>query len=300
MTVTADALARAVVALRAAGCVFAEDEADVLGSAAADEAALEAMVRRRAAGEPLEQVVGFADFCGARVRLRPGVFVPRVRSELLVRRGAATAAAAGPGAVVVDLCCGSGALGMAVHARAPQSTVYAADSDPTAVACAKDNLGDRVYQGDLFNALPDDLRGRVDVLLANVPYVATRHLPLLPAEARDHELRTALDGGPDGLDVFRRVIAAAPEWLRPTTAGPNAPVPATESLAGAAEGVPGEATAPPPAPGPANRQWVSGIVLSEITEAQIDAAVAVVEGAGLRAELAYDEDLEATVIVGHR
>jgi release factor glutamine methyltransferase len=342
MTISAEAQARAVVALRVAGCVFAEDEADVLGSAAADEAALEAMVRRRAAGEPLEQVVGFADFCGVRVRLRPGVFVPRVRSELLVRRGGAAAVAAGRGAVVVDLCCGSGALGMAVHARAPQSTVYAADSDPTAVACAKDNLGDRVYQGDLFDALPDDLRGRVDVLLANVPYVATRHLPLLPAEARDHEPRTALDGGDDGLDVFRRVIAMAPEWLRPATAALETPGQATASPPGtaqgtsdgvpepipsAARGASGEPLAVPGAAGepltvggassepstarggsgePAEsvagrgRQWVGGIVLSEITKAQIDAAVAVVEGAGLRAEIAYDEDLDATVIIGHR
>jgi release factor glutamine methyltransferase len=149
---------------------------------------------------------------------------------------------------------------MAVHAEAPLSTVYAADSDPTAVACAKDNLGERVYQGDLFDALPDDLRGSVDVLLANVPYVATRHIPLLPSEARDHEPRTALDGGDDGLDVFRRVIAGAPQWLRPS----------------------------------------GGIVMSEITEAQIDAAIFAVQRAGLRAEVAYDEDLEATVIIGHR
>jgi hypothetical protein len=230
--------------------------------------------------------------------------------------------------------------------------VYAADSDPTAVACAKDNLGDRVYQGDLFDALPDDLRGRVDVLLANVPYVATRHLPLLPAEAREHEPRTALDGGDDGLDVFRRVIAMAPEWLRPATAALETPGQATASPPGPAHGtsdgvpepipsavggasgeplaVPGASGEPLTVPGAAgepltvggasgeppragggsgepaesvagrDRQWVGGIVLSEITEAQIDAAVAVVEGAGLRAEIAYDEDLDATVIIGHR
>jgi release factor glutamine methyltransferase len=253
-----DAMARAVVTLRTAGCVFAEDEAGVLGSAAPDETALAELVRRRAGGEPLEQVVGYADFGGVRVRLRPGVFVPRVRSELLVHRGADATATAGAGAIVVDLCCGSGALGMAVHARAGQSILYAADSDPTAVACARDNLGDRVHLGDLFDALPGELRGRVDVLLANVPYVASRHIPLLPAEARDHEPHVALDGGDDGLDIFRRVVAGAPEWLRP-----------------------------------------GGIVLSEITEAQIDAATAATEGAGLRAEIAYDEDLEATVIIGH-
>ena len=213
-TISDPALAAAVLALRAAGCVFAEDEAAVLREAAPDEAALAALVRRRAGGEPLEQVVGFADFCGVRVRLRPGVFAPRIRSALLVRLGV-EAARAKPGVVVVDLCCGSGALGMAVKAQTPQSILYAADSDPTAVACARDNLGDRVYQGDLFEALPTELRGRVDVLLANVPYVATRHIPLLPAEAREHEPHTALDGGADGLDVFRRVVAGAPQWLAP-------------------------------------------------------------------------------------
>jgi release factor glutamine methyltransferase len=210
--IPAPALAAAIDRLRAAGCVFAEDEAAVLSSAAADETALAALVGRRALGEPLEQVVGFADFCGVRVRLRPGVFVPRVRSELLVRLAAE---AAGPGAVVVDLCCGSGALGLAVRHRRPAIELHAADLDPAAVACARNNLGERVYQGDLFDALPATLRGRVDVLLANVPYVATRHIPLLPAEAREHESHTALDGGTDGLAVFRRVAGGAPGWLAP-------------------------------------------------------------------------------------
>jgi release factor glutamine methyltransferase len=213
--VTADippAVAAAIRRLRAAGCVFAEEEAEVLRAAAADDAALATLVERRALGEPLEQVVGYADFGGVRVRLRPGVFVPRVRSELLVRLAIAEA---GPGTVVVDLCCGSGALGLAVRHRCPGIDLHAADLDPAAVACARDNLGTQVYAGDLFEALPESLPGRVGVLLANVPYVATRHIPLLPAEARDHEPHTALDGGSDGLDVFRRVVAAAPRWLAP-------------------------------------------------------------------------------------
>jgi release factor glutamine methyltransferase len=247
-----------VTALRAAGCVYAEDEAAVLVAAAADRAALDTMVRRRSGGEPLEIVVGYADFCGVRVRLRPGVFVPRVRSELLVRLGAA-AARVRPAAVVVDLCCGSGALGMAVAARAPHSVLYAADRDPVAVACARDNLGTRVYQGDLFTALPTGLRGRVDVLLANVPYVATADLAMLPAEAREHEPRAALDGGPDGLDVFRRVAVGAPRWLA-----------------------------------------AGGVVLSEVTESQADAAASVLRQAGLRAEVASDGDLEATAVIGRR
>jgi release factor glutamine methyltransferase len=210
--ISGSARADATIRLRAAGCVFAEEEVAVLAEAAVDEAALAAMVGRRALGEPLEQVVGYADFCDVRVRLRPGVFVPRVRSELLVR----VATQDTPDRpVVVDLCCGSGALGLAVRRRSPGAELHAADLDPVAVCCAQENLGSNVYQGDLFEALPDELRGRVTILLANVPYVATGHLPLLPAEARDHEPRTALDGGPDGLDVFRAVAAEAAVWLAP-------------------------------------------------------------------------------------
>jgi release factor glutamine methyltransferase len=210
---TTEALAAAARRLRAAGCVFAEEEAAVLSEAAEhDSGALAVLVERRAAGEPLEQVTGYADFCGVRVRLRPGVFVPRVRSGLLVRLGAE---AAPPNGLVVDLCCGSGALGLAVRHRVPGIALHAADIDPVAVACARESLGENVYLSDLFEALPAALRGRVDVLLANVPYVATRHIDLLPAEAREHEPRTALDGGDDGLAVFRAVAAGAAEWLAP-------------------------------------------------------------------------------------
>ncbi len=208
VTISDSALVRATTRLRAAGCVFAEDEAAVLEEVAPDDDALAEMVDRRAAGEPLEQVVGHADFGGIRVRLRPGVFVPRVRSELLVR-----VAAGHDPRLVVDLCCGSGALGLAVRHLVPAAELHAADLDPNAVACARDNQIDHVYEGDLYDALPAALRGRVDVLLANVPYVATEHIPLLPAEARDHEPRLALDGGQDGLDTFRRVAGSAPIWL---------------------------------------------------------------------------------------
>ncbi|MFD1366707.1 putative protein N(5)-glutamine methyltransferase [Actinoplanes sichuanensis] len=203
---------QAISRLRAAGCVFAEDEADVLIEAAAAGPSLAGMVERRASGEPLEQVVGYADFAGVRVRLRPGVFVPRVRSELLVRLAATEIR---PDALVVDLCCGSGALGLALRHRVPGITLHAADVDPVAVECAIGNLIGNVHRGDLFQALPESLRGRIDLLLANVPYVATGHLAFLPAEARDHEPRTALDGGDDGLAVFRAVAAGAREWLAP-------------------------------------------------------------------------------------
>jgi release factor glutamine methyltransferase len=199
--------------LRAAGCVFAEDEAALLLAEAGDEAALAAMVARRVDGEPLEQVVGFAEFCGLRIVVAPGVFVPRQRSTALVRRATRELR---PGDVVVDLCCGTGALGAVLLAQVPGLDLYAADLDPAAVACARRNLpADRVLEGDLYDALPHDLRGRVAVVVANAPYVPTGAIAAMPPEARDHEHRVALDGGEDGLDVQRRVIAGAPPWLAP-------------------------------------------------------------------------------------
>ncbi|MFC5289434.1 putative protein N(5)-glutamine methyltransferase [Actinokineospora guangxiensis] len=198
--------AETVARLRAAGCVFAEEEADLL-LAAPDPAAATA---RRVAGEPLEHVLGWAEFCGLRVAVEPGVFVPRKRTEDLV-----DAAVAAGGRVVLDLCCGSGAVGMAIEARLGAVELTAVDIDPTAVRCARRNIGDRVLLGDLYAPLPSTLLGRVDLLAVNAPYVPTDAIALLPPEARDHEPRTAVDGGPDGLDTHRRVAADAARWLAP-------------------------------------------------------------------------------------
>jgi release factor glutamine methyltransferase len=209
--------------LRAAGCVFAEDEARLLIGAAATPAELDALVERRAAGQPLEYVLGWAEFCGRRFHVTPGVFVPRRRTEFLVGRAVAlgqAAAALGPERrplTVVDLCCGSGAIGAALAAALSPVDLHAADIDPAAVACARRNLAGvgHVYQGDLDEPLPAALRGRVDLLVANAPYVPTGEIGLLPSEARDYEARAALDGGADGLGILRRVIAVAPGWLAP-------------------------------------------------------------------------------------
>lgn len=244
--------------LRAAGCVFAEDEAALLLADAADPGTLEAMTVRRVAGEPLEHVLGWAAFRGRRVAVGPGVFVPRQRSGLLVDRAVA---AAGPGAVVVDLCCGSGALGAAVAAEAGDVELHAADVDPVAVACARRTLppGARVHLGDLDAALPADLRGRVDVLLASPPYVPTAGLPAMPPEAREHEPRTALDGGDDGLAVLRRIATLAPGWLAP-----------------------------------------DGTLLLECAAHQGDAARDAIAATGLTAAVAHDDEADATVVVGRR
>lgn len=197
-----------VAALRSAGCVFAEEEATVILSSATDSGDIARMVGQRCEGRPLEHVVGWAEVAGVRVHVDPGVFVPRRRSELLIREATRLAR---PAAVVVDLCCGSGALGAAVAATVPVE-LFAADIDPGAVRCARRNVP-TVYEGDLFDAFPDSLRGRIDVLLCNTPYVPTDEIALLPAEARDHEPRGTLDGGGDGLDVQRRVAAEASPWL---------------------------------------------------------------------------------------
>ncbi len=204
--------AQVTARLRAAGCVFAEDEARLLTSAARTLDELDVMAGRRAAGQPLEHVLGWAEFCGRRIAVAPGVFVPRRRTEFLVEQATALAR---PGDVIVDLCCGAGAIGAALAAAVDRADVHAADIDPAAVRCARQNLAGHVYQGDLYEPLPAGLRGRVAVLVANVPYVPTQEIGFLPPEARTHEPRTALDGGPDGLDVLRRVAAGAPQWLAP-------------------------------------------------------------------------------------
>jgi len=249
--------AAVVARLRAAGCVFAEDEARLLTATARTPGELATLVDQRVAGLPLEHLLGWAEFCGLRIAVDPGVFVPRRRTELLVREAVALAP---PSAVVVDLCCGSGAVGAALAAVLGLAELHAADVDPGAVACARRNLpGAQVHAGDLFEALPEALRGRVDVLAANVPYVPSDAIALMPPEARVHEPRTALDGGADGLAVARRVIDGAPSWLA-----------------------------------------AGGSLLFETGEGQVAGALAAVAAAGLVPRLATDDDLGATVIVGTR
>ncbi|GAA1147715.1 release factor glutamine methyltransferase [Kitasatospora gansuensis] len=203
-----------VTTLRAAGCVFAEDEAELLLATATTPAQLAAMVERRVEGHPLEHVLGWAGFCGLKITVTTGVFVPRRRTEFLAEQAAALLR---PDGVALDLCCGAGAVAAVLAATVPTAELHAADLDRTATDCARSNLPATatVYQGDLYTPLPASLRGRITVLVANAPYVPTDAIPFLPSEARDHEPHFTLDGGTDGLAIQRRVIAEAPHWLAP-------------------------------------------------------------------------------------
>ena len=151
------------------------------------------MVARRVAGEPLEVVVGWAEFCGLRIEIDPGVFVPRRRTELLVREAVRGLGPSGPPVVVLDLCCGSGALGRRARARAPSVSLYAADVEPAAVRCARRNVeavGGRVFEGDLDAAAAGvAARAGWTCCVANVPYVPTDAIAPMPPEARLHEPR---------------------------------------------------------------------------------------------------------------
>ena len=205
----------AVVArLRSAGCVFAEDEAALLLEAAADDqVALEHLVDARVAGQPLEQLLGWVAFGGLRVAVGPGMFVPRVRTELLAELALSMIT---DGSVVVELCCGVAAVAAVLQRSGQISELYAVDIDPVAVGFARRNVEETgvVLVGDLYDPLSSTLRGRVDLIVANAPYVPTDAIALMPREARDHEPRVALDGGSDGTAVHRRIIAEAPGWLR--------------------------------------------------------------------------------------
>lgn len=259
----AEGVAGIVGRLRAAGCVFAEDEAALLVATARTPEELADMIDRRIAGLPLEQVLGWAEFCGLRIAIEPDVFVPRRRTEFLIReatRLAKLGTGRRPGTVVVDLCCGSGALGLALAKALTDVELHAVDLEPAAVNCARRNLaaiGGQVYEGDLYLPLPDSVRGRVDVLLANAPYVPTEDVELLPREARIYEPRLALDGGVDGLGVLRRVTEAAGEWLSP-----------------------------------------GGCLLVETSEQQAPLFLDVVARSGLTPYLASDDELGATVVIG--
>jgi release factor glutamine methyltransferase len=198
--------------LAAGGCVAPEEDAAELVRAAADGSRpLEELVARRLSGEPLAWITGFVHFCGLRVHVDPGVYVPRPQTQALARRAASLLP---PGGTGVDLCTGSGAVAAVLGAVGRGATVLATDVDPAAVACARRN-GVRALLGSLDEALPESVRGRVDIMTAVVPYVPAEELHLLPRDVLAHEPRHALDGGPGGTTFLRQVAMLSADWLAP-------------------------------------------------------------------------------------
>jgi release factor glutamine methyltransferase len=256
--------AEVVDLLRSVGCVFAEEEAQLLLSEASSPATLTEWIRRRMSGEPLEYVVGWAAFSGLRITVDPGVFVPRRRTELVVSEAVALlekrrAAGVAPG-VLVDLCCGSGAVGLAVASHIQVRELHAADIDPVAVECARRNLAGvegQAHRGDLYAALPCRLRRQVQLIVVNAPYVPTDALPTMPPEARNYEPRISLDGGPDGLGLHRRIISGVGPWLSRT-----------------------------------------GHIVIEASERQAPGTAALMAAAGLSARIVHSDELDGTVVIG--
>ncbi len=240
--------------------MFAEDEAALLTEAAAgDSRELDRLVAARTGGTPLQLVLGWAEFCGLRIAVAPGVFVPRHKTEFLAEKAIGFAEA---GSLVLDLCCGSGAIGVALAAAVDGIELHASDLEPAAVACARENVGrvqGQVWEGDLYRPLPRALMGRFEVIVVNAPYVPSREVRLMPREARLYEEWIALDGGEDGLEIQRRAIKEAPQWL-------------TEG----------------------------GRILVETSDKQMAGTMEAMEDAGLKTTVALSSELEATVVIGRK
>ncbi len=176
-------------------------------------------VRRRAAREPLQRILGWEEFHGLRIRLAASVLVPRPETEVLVDWALELLPPPAPGRqlTVVDLGTGSGCIACVLALRRPDLRVTALDTSPAAVAVARANVVDlglvprvHIFAGDLLGAIR---RGAADMIVSNPPYLPTRLLPTLAPEVARHEPRHALDGGLDGLDVIRRVVSEGKHGL---------------------------------------------------------------------------------------
>ncbi len=198
--------------LARAGSVAAAEEADELVEAAGgDRDVLDALVARRAGGEPIAWLTGTVTFCGLKLFVAPGVYVPRWQTEPMARRAVTLLPSGG---VAVDLCTGVGAIAAVLADAVPTALVLATEMDAHAIRCARRN-GVDVFEGSLDDPLPSEFEHRVDVLTAVVPYVPTDSLHLLPRDVLAFEPRLALDGGVAGTELLVEVVRRSVVWLRP-------------------------------------------------------------------------------------
>lgn len=174
------------------------------------------LLARRAAGEPLQYLTGVAGFRRIELAVGPGVFIPRPETEVVAERAMQRLPRGG---TVVDVGTGSGAIALSIAQERPHARVWATELSPDALAWAEKNrdslgLDVRLVHGDLFEGLPSELSGRVDVVVANPPYVPETDRAFLPADVVGHEPPAALFGSADGLSVIRRIVDGARPWLR--------------------------------------------------------------------------------------
>lgn len=204
---------------------------------------------RRAGNEPIQYILGHADFMGLDIKVGPGVLIPRPETETLCQLASEelqkVSKAVKP-LKILDLCTGSGCIAAYMQQSFPDGEVYAADISGEALSIAKQNLpaSVKLLQGDLFDALkrlvdtgacretearenmaksPEAAKAhepgcgslKFDLIISNPPYIPSPVVDSLEAEVKDHEPRLALDGGQEGMELNRRIISEAPDWLKP-------------------------------------------------------------------------------------
>ncbi len=183
------------------------------------------LVRRRAAGQPLQTILGETEFYSRAFKVEPGVFIPRPETERLVEIAAALVA---PGdrsllePVAVEIGTGTGVIAVSLALEVPRLAVWATDLNPAAVDLARRNAHRHgvdgrvtVLEGSRYTPLPARLKGGVDLLVSNPPYIASAEIENLEREVAEHDPRLALDGGADGLVFYRALAAGLGPWLRP-------------------------------------------------------------------------------------
>ncbi|MDP5227977.1 MULTISPECIES: putative protein N(5)-glutamine methyltransferase [Arthrobacter] len=249
-----------ILRLRAAGCVFAEEEAAILESVTDDAVELDALCLRRERGEPLEHLVGWVDFGGLRLTVGPGVFIPRQRSLFLAGL-AVEASRAFDSPLVHEAFCGAAPLASWVRHHVPGARLQASDVDPVSLGFARRNLGEEaeLFEGPGLTAIPAKHRGRIDVLAAVPPYVPLAEAEFMPHESREHEPGAAVFAGEDGLDFVRELMRDVGAWLSP-----------------------------------------GGRLLLELNRHQLPAAVAAAGDVGLAARGELSDDGQTAVVVAHR
>jgi release factor glutamine methyltransferase len=171
-------------------------------------------LHERTQGKPLQHILKSVEFYGRRFSVTPDVLIPRPETEHVVERALALAPAKTPNALrIADVCTGSGILAITLALELPDAAVEASDISPAAIAVAQTNCAALGANANFFVCdLMDSLPGPYDLIVANPPYIPTSELDHLDREVRDYDPRLALDGGPDGLDLYRRLIPQA--WAR--------------------------------------------------------------------------------------